>query len=155
MTAVIITLVIVLGAGFIAGRDRWNDGWNWPSGIFCALAVMLIAGLVMSLAFVPLAGVTGGFWPDYSTGTREGYITKVSVKGAIWKTNEAQIQVGTGAMAALQEPFSFSISDPDMARFVEMYLGEKVRIEYTQWLVQPYRLGETPYDCVSILPIND
>jgi hypothetical protein len=158
MTAVIITLVLVLVPAligyFMAARGN-SYGSDVTSGVLCFIAVAFIGGMLAMLYFIPLAGATGGFWPDYSTGTREGYITKVSVKGAFWKTNEAQIQVGTGEMAALQEPFSFSISDPAMAELVNSYLGDRVRIEYTQWLIQPYSLGETPYDCVSILPIND
>lgn len=157
MTAIIITLILVLVPAAIAGlmSHEYSYDASITNAVFAFLFVGCVAGVIMAMVFVPLAGVTGGFFDNYSTGTREGFITKVSVKGFIWKTNEAQIQVGTGQMAALQEPFSFSISDPDMALMVESYLGEKVRIEYKQWLIQPYRYGETSYDCVSILPIND
>jgi hypothetical protein len=154
MIAVIISLIVIIVpsvAVFLFG----NWGERDFNSFMNALLAGFVLGLIMAVLFLPLAHVTGGFMPNYSEGTREGYITKVSVKGAIWKTNEAQIQVGTGEMAALQEPFSFSISDPNIAEAVKSYLGDRVRITYKQWLIQPAWYGETTYDCISIVPIND
>jgi hypothetical protein len=122
------------------------------NGLF---AFGICAVLIGAFAGIPIIKATGGLWDNYSTGIREGYVTKVSVKGVIWKTHEAQIQVGTGELAALQQPFAFSISDPLMAEYVESYLGDRVRIKYKQWYFQPYSEGESGYDCISIVPIND
>lgn len=156
MIAIIVALLIILVPAAVTFIISYDGGYNdGVSAFMNGLGVAVIVTVLVSVIFVPLAGVTGGFFENYSTGTREGFITKVSVKGFFWKTNEAQIQVGTGQMAALQEPFSFSISDPDMALLVESYLGERVRIKYKQWLIQPYKYGGTSYDCVSIIPIND
>lgn len=91
----------------------------------------------------------------YSDGTREGYITKVSEKGIYWKTIEGQIQVGTGEMAALQNPFDFSIPKhrKDLQEAITQNLGKKVRINYIQWLIMPYSIGDSGYEVVSIEPV--
>ena len=97
-----------------------------------------------------LCRASTGFWPDYSVGTREGFVTKISRKGAFWKTNEAQIQVGTGDMAALQAPFEFSIPDTGVLIEAENLLGKRVRVTYTQWVIQPWSRGETDYEVTKI-----
>jgi len=123
--------------------------------VMAVLFTGAMMGVIVMLVFVPIVALTGGLLEGYSDGYREGYITKVSQRGVVFKTFEGQMQIGTGQQAALQEPFEFSISDPDMAEFVESYLGEKVRLKYKQWLIMPYWVGSSGYDIVEILPAND
>jgi hypothetical protein len=119
------------------------------------LFVLGIAGIVVLLIGQPLIAVTGGLYRGYSEGYREGFITKMSNRGVIFKTYEGEMQLGAGEQSSLQEPFKFSVSDPDMAEFVEGYLGERVRVKYIQWLIQPYQEGESGYDIVEIVPVSD
>ena len=114
------------------------------------VTLWLIGGFVSLLLSIPVLGFTTGFYNGYSTGTRDGFLTKVSDKGVIFKTHEAQIQVGTGQMAALQEPFEFSIKDDAVFQDIQSLLGERVRIKYSQWLIQPFRHGGSDYECTSV-----
>lgn len=126
---------------------------GWCRWTFFSFLTVLI--LVPSLGVVsyPIIALTEGLLPEYSTGVREGYLTKVSIKGIIYKTNEAQIQVGTGEMAALQEPWAFSIPDQELNEKAGKLLGKRVRIHYNQWLIAPYWLGETNNILTKIEPI--
>lgn len=113
----------------------------WFGGLFIAFLICL--------AIIPL---TGGLMRGYSEGVREGYVTKISEKGIIWKTYEAQIQVGTGEMAALQSPFEFSIpkDNKELYQTVQKNLGKKVNIEYIGWLSMPYWVGSSNVELTKI-----
>ncbi len=117
------------------------------------LGIIFLPLALFVLAF-PVLGFTTGLGQNYSEGQRQGYITKLSHKGLVLKTWEAQMQIGTGSMAALQEPFSFSIPSGHDAQPVGELIGEKVMIHYKQWIIQPYRNGETQYQMISIEQIK-
>lgn len=118
-----------------------------------SVMVWMIGGTIAFFAGYPILRLTTGFYADYSTGEREGYITKLSEKGIVFKTNESQLQVGTGNMAALQEPWAFSVPDSQLPAIQEN-LGKKVRIKYTQFLLMPWRYGETDYLVTAVTPIE-
>jgi hypothetical protein len=105
----------------------------------------------MLIAILTILGVSvEGIMPTYAEGVREGYITKFSKKGFLWKTWEGQIQVGTGEQAALQAPHDFSVSDAELAAEIRSRLGKRVVLHYRQWLVMPFSVGESGYDVVKI-----
>jgi len=145
----IVLSLVVFGFLFIA-ICRYSDSENIGQGL---VLLTLIYGFATAFLVVPVLACTTGLWPDYGEGQREGYMTKISYKGVIWKTWEAQIQVGTGDMAALQEPFSFSTDSQELADKIKNSLGKKVSIHYKQWYIQPYRHGDTSYqlDTVELL----
>ena len=150
---VLSLLVLVGGLVFIFTRDSRDV--DIPEKFMFSLIFLLSAGLALSLIGYPAIASTTGLFDGYSSGTRDGYLTKSSVVGVIWKTTEAQIQVGTGQMAALQEPFEFSIKDSVVIAAAQEHLSQKVRVEYRQWLIQPFRYGGTSYECVSITPLDE
>ncbi len=165
MITVIILGVLALLFVVKAGVEIWKEedrtarvyksAMNYRSFLLRLSGAFVFCLGVWLISFIILAPFTGGFLPNYGEGTYEGYITKVEKVGFIWKTYEAEIQVGTGEQAALQQPFCFSIADPDMVKFVTSYSGEKVRIGFTHWMLLDLKKGETFYNCVSILPVND
>ena len=115
------------------------------------MALSLAAsGMFVVLCFHPIIAATGGLWDGYSTGERIGFITKASVKGIVFKTNEIQIQVGTGDMAALQEPQSLSVPDNQLYAEIVDNLGKRGRFQYDEWLIQPYSHGESGYDVTGV-----
>lgn len=146
MFIISLFLAILIGLQIlIITRDRYFEKLVtsillWTVGPFVAF--------ILCLFLIP---ATGGMLSGYSEGVREGYITKFSEKGFIWKTYEAQIQVGTGELAALQAPFDFSI-----ARYNPLYLkvqenlGKKVRIKYNEWFIMPYKIGSSGYELTDI-----
>lgn len=111
--------------------------------------VMVLFGASVGQA---IAKATGGMIPDYANGVREGYITKLSKKGVIWKTWEAEMQIGSGELSALQAPFAFSIKDDEMADNMRKNLSKKVRLEYRQWVLMPYQIGESNYEATGLTP---
>jgi hypothetical protein len=112
-----------------------------------ATAICLFVWLLTTVfVVIPAVKATTGLLADYAVGERTGYLTKISRKGVIWKTWEAQIQVGTGDLAALQQPFEFSIVDEDLVRRLREKLGSRITLTYSQWVLMPYRHGESGYE---------
>lgn len=143
----IVSLIFAVGLGWyiykVSDWDRWGGVFI---GEIIAIPTLVILGY-------PVLGLTTGLLEGYSEGSREGYVTKISQKGIIFKTWEGQIQVGSGQQAALQTPFSFSMSE-EMSQELQDHLGSRVRIEYTQYLIQPFRYGETSYQVTGIKKLN-
>jgi len=125
------------------------------------IAVAIVTGAVMSLvgglSLPPLISVTGGLMPDYGTGERIGYVTKLSRKGVIWKTWEGQVQLGVGEMASLQSPFEFSVPDEQVRQNVQAITGAKTRVclTYKEWLRMPYWLGDSGYEIIDVKHVPD
>lgn len=134
----------------VGTRESYDKAENRVLG---SLLIWLIGGAVLLVISYPTLRLTTGFWEGYSEGERDGYVTKFSRRGALFKTWEGQLQVGTGAQAALQEPWAFSVPD-DLAGEARAALGTHVRISYTQFLMMPWRLGETEYLITKIEPIQ-
>lgn len=119
----LILLVIVIAVSayvFYVSLDRTEEVALASFGFGATCFVLVI------LSCIVLA-LTSGFVPSYSTGSREGYVTKISVKGLIFKTYEGQLQVGTGEMSALQEPWDFSVVDVSVLDKIEDCMGKRSR----------------------------
>ena len=95
--------------------------------------------------------LTGGVWSNYADGEQVGYVTKVSHRGLVWKTWEVNVQIGTGDLAALQVPMEFCVQ-PDLSGQLKDLLGKKVTVQYRQWLIVPYSIGDADREIVSISP---
>lgn len=133
----------VVTATFVIGRI-WTKARAYEKPTFTVCAIVVI-GLV-TLPFLRMEGLL----PGYSEGVREGYVTKLSKKGVLWKTWEGQLQVGTGELAAIQEPYHFSVVGGEMADQVRSMLGKKVTIHYREWLVMPWSRGSSGNEVVKI-----
>jgi hypothetical protein len=143
VAVLLLTWLAVVAFAWVRLHDKY-DAWFAIGGIaFVGLAVAVL------LAY-PVSALTGGLLPGYSNGERIGYVTKASTKGVIWKTNEVEVQVGTGEMAALQAPHPLSV--PDEAVFAEITsnIGRKARIHYSEWFVQPWRRGDSGYEITRV-----
>lgn len=121
-------------------------------GIILSFLVLSAGAGCAGLIGIPLSAATSGLFPDYGKGERVGYIVKTSTKGIIWKTNEIQMQTGTGNIASVEGTYAFSVSSESIFKEIEGLGGEsiKVRVKYNQWLIMPYRLGETNRNITSI-----
>lgn len=143
MIAIIISLALLLVAWRIG---RHVDEYE----IVVPIIWVVCAAFLVVFIFIPLCAATGGLLPGYSEGERVGYITKASTKGVFWKTNELQVQIGAGEMAALQEPHPFSAPDSELFRKAGSGLGRKATVHYRQWLIMPYWIGESGYEVTAI-----
>ncbi len=133
--------------------ETWGTGCfeDILLGLFVSFICSAVVMLIISATIVPM---TTGVFPNYCTGQRDGYLTTVCVEGIIWKTNEAQMQVGTGDLAALQEPFNFSIDDDRLMADLKKVIGKKIRIEFLQWGILPYRKGGSNYLLTEFIVLN-
>lgn len=143
MWYIILSLVIVVAISVIA-YSHWH-------GIWLEVVILDVIVVILFVIFALFALVmTTGLVEQYSSGELEGYITKISYKGILWKTNEGEMQVGTGNIAVLQTPFEFSIVEKEILDKVHRNIGKKVRVKYRQWFVMPYRLGSSGYELVEV-----
>jgi hypothetical protein len=128
-----------------------NSEHDRVDGVVAGMVVSFVLGVV---TVYPSLRAFEGLLEHYSTGVREGYLTKASQKGFVFKTFEAELQVGTGNMASLQQPWQFSIADIQVMHDVESLLGKKVRVKYNQWFIAPWRQGETQYIAWAVDPLE-
>lgn len=144
MWYLIISIVIIVLLLFHMFRQRW-------SGEDIALVIGGYIGIQIVI-FFPMLGFTTGLYEGYSEGTRTGYVTKLSRKGVIYKTYEGEMQLGAGLQASLQEPFKFSVRDKEIVQqLVEAAdEGSRVKLHYTQWLIQPYKHGSSSYEIIKV-----
>lgn len=152
---ILLGLIAVVGfLTFTIFSVKDGDSELFFFGNFVLFVVLGLFGLV---TFYPVIKSTTGFWPNYSIGERVGYVTKISLqKGIIWKTTEGQMQLGSGQLAALQEPFSFSVVDKDLILKIQESAekGLRVKLGYTQWLLMPFKFGESDYIITSLTKLD-
>jgi len=149
---ILALIVFVIALVFVLRSEIESEGKILLIGLFCVIGAPLLFALTCLLV-----ACGSGVMPNYNKGVREGYITKLSEKGIIWKTPEGQLQVGAGEQAALQAPWEFSL-DPkntELRERVASMMGKRVRVTYEGWLILPYRLGDTNVNITNIELVKD
>lgn len=96
---------------------------------------------------------------NYSNGERIGYITKHSVKGVLFKTNEAHMNVTQTGMNS-SEGFDFSIEEPQVVTQINdaSLKGYKVKVTYHElWGLNNFfhNRGETSYFVTQVENLGD
>lgn len=95
---------------------------------------------LLLLPVLLLLGVWGyvywNYYNVYSDGSREGVLVKISRKGNVFKTYEAEIlqpgfRSGEGSVKA--NTFKFSVQDPEVAKQLEDVSGQTVKVHYLQY----------------------
>jgi len=82
---------------------------------------------------------------SYSTGTRAGYVQKISKRGWLCKTWEGELQL-TAIPGSAPQLFEFSIRSDSLAAKVNEFAGKQVALEYKQHKGVPTScFGETEY----------
>lgn len=148
MVTIILFILIALICAFFIMKWAIDE-----EAIFEGIGLVLIVWIgLFFLSLIPMH--FEGLYRGYGMGERTGYITKLSEKGIFWKTIEGQIQVGTGNMSALQEPFDFTIRKlrPDLIALADSLgtTSSRVKIHYVQWLVMPCYVGDSGYEVDDI-----
>jgi len=121
---------------------------NWGK-----LTLLVLVGL-------PLAGFA--IWSvialsyTYSSGTRTGYVQKISKKGWLCKTWEGEIAMAT-APGVSPQIFTFTIRDDSLATALEQDMGKgRVAVQYDEHRGVPTScFGDTPYFVTSYRTITD
>jgi hypothetical protein len=111
---------------------------------------LALAGLIFipALVFTIWAGIALSY--SYSTGSRVGYVQKLSRKGWLCKTWEGELQLSNipGSAPIL---FQFSVRSDSIAHAIEALAGRQVRLEYKQHIGVPSTcFGETEYFVVGV-----
>ena len=146
---VLVLLSLCINIGIVVWC--WHQAYNW-SGLETVMSLLYsaLAWVVIALPVGLAVQATEGLLPEYSTGYREGVIMKVSNKGVIWKTNEILLALGSDKATAFQEPVPFSIVDSDVLKSANRFVGERVTVHYNEWLLMPFRVGESGKEVTSI-----
>lgn len=99
---------------------------------------------------------------NYSSGSRTGYITKISHKGYIFKTYEGELNFGFfGGSANNGKPseniWQFSVSNSEVAKLAEhaSKSGHKVTLYYHQKYIKISLRGDTDYIVYKIEKSED
>lgn len=95
---------------------------------------LLLLPLVIVLALIGY--VYWNYYNVYSDGSREGVLVKISRKGNLFKTYEAEIlqpgfRSGEGSVKA--NTFKFSVQDAIVAQKLEDAAGQTVKVHYVQY----------------------
>lgn len=90
----------------------------------------------------------------YSEGERIGVLRKFSKKGLIWKTYEGELMLNAEMGSVKLDTFLFSVENQSTADSITLYIGEKVKLKYNQYLVVPYSIGSTSYIIYSVEKIE-
>lgn len=115
---------------------------------------MTIAMVVLLpiLVFTIWAGIALSW--SYSTGSRTGYVQKLSLKGWLCKTWEGELQMSNvpGSAPIL---FQFSVRSDSIARAIENLSGKQVALTYEQHIGVPSDcFGETEYFVTSVREVT-
>ena len=105
-----------------------------------------LAGLVLIPAAIFALWATLALSYTYSSGTRTGYLQKLSRKGWLCKTWEGELAMAT-APGVSPQIFTFSIRHDSLATALSADMGRgRVALEYEEHRGVPTRcFGETPY----------
>ena len=111
--------------------------------------VIIAAVLLSPLVLLTLYTVLTLSW-SYSDGDRSGYLQKFSRKGWICKTYEGELAMSSVPGVA-PTIWTFSVRDKNVARKVNLVLGQKVVVHYTEHRGVPTTcFGTTNYYVDSI-----
>jgi hypothetical protein len=105
---------------------------------------------ILSIVGIPMVAM--GLWAaialsyTYSTGTRTGYVQKLSRKGWVCKTWEGEIAMAT-APGVSPQIFTFTMRNDSLAQALSLDMGKgRVAVEYNEHRVVPTScFGDTPY----------
>lgn len=141
-------LFVSLGIASIAYAINSADndsGWGILGGVL---------GVILFISAIPVSIQYFGFYPNYQQAEVEGYLIAFGKSGYIWRTNEGEIQMGTGNQTAVQNHFLFSTPDDALANQIAKDLGKHVRVHVISWKIVPWAIGETDdiVDSVEVIP---
>lgn len=116
---------------------------------------LIVAGAILAAVAAPVGCCVKGCGPDYSDGSRVGVITKISTKGLLFKSNEAEMLVALPVdVAGTTQPerFDFNVSPETLKAAQEaMQSGRRVEVRYRQWAWTPITI-EHSHVAVEIRP---
>ncbi len=110
-----------------------------------------IFGWVVVIALLVTAGITYfNFGAVFSDGYRAGTLIKFSRKGFVFKTYEGELNQGgivnpTPGTAMVNQIWTFSVKDKEVAKKLEKMEGKVIRLHYRQYNKMLPWEGDTKY----------
>lgn len=111
---------------------------------------------------IVFVGTIGFFWVStwtYSEGTRSGQLIKVTKKGVIFKTNEAQLNMGglrnTNVDGLEGNIWDFSIIDDAVVEKLNVLEGRRVKVAYKERYNSMPWIGKTNYIATDVTELID
>jgi hypothetical protein len=108
--------------------------------------------IIIALAVIAILVFSYYLFGNYSTGERAGTVSKLSQRGALFKTYEGQLNVGalsgeTGSPASNLWDFSVHSGDKEVIKQLEDALlnGKRVRLFYKEKFVRFFWQGDSKY----------
>jgi hypothetical protein len=110
--------------------------------------------------FIFLLLLVGLFWflflRPYSEGFRDGYVTKLSKKGVMFKTWEGELIRNQFSAGTSKDIFQFSVADDAVAQKLNTMDQRKyVKLHYKQYFFQIFYRGDTKYFVDQIIEMQD
>ena len=120
---------------------------SWARRHWLASAIALLLGLpAVGLASWTLIALN---W-SYSTGTRAGYLQKLSRRGFVCKTWEGTLYTDI-AKGFRSDSFTFSVRSDSIAQALGALSGKRIAVAYEQHLGVPTScFGDTEYFVVGV-----
>lgn len=130
-------------------KESFNKGMTKTKKFFRKLFLYLIIGLVVGGGVYMLyANYT------YSSGTRTGYLIKISKKGYVFKTYEGQLNLGgfqsDADAGVIGNIWEFSLTDDELYKKMGTMEGKKVTLHYKEINQSMPWQGDTNYFIVDI-----
>ncbi len=113
--------------------------------------IITIVIVLPALLFTLYAGSALHY--TYSTGTRAGYLQKISRRGWICKTWEGELQL-TAVPGTAPEKFEFSARSDSIANLLTQLNGEHVVLTYAQHTGLPSCFGDTEYFVTGVKAVG-
>jgi len=111
---------------------------------------------------VAVVGFAGYLWVSswtYSDGTRSGQLIKVTKKGVLFKTHEAQLNMGglrTSNSDGLEgNIWDFSIISDEVVDKLNALEGKRVKVSYKERYKSMPWVGETNYIAIDVTELKN
>jgi hypothetical protein len=117
-----------------------------------AVTALVVVVLTPILVFVVWTVIALNY--SYSTGTRAGFMQKISKRGWLCKTWEGDLQV-VAIPGAAPEVFHFTVRSDSIAAEMDKLAGKQVSITYQQHPGLPGScFGDTEYFVTGVRPVG-
>ncbi len=141
MTGIVILVIAIIAATVITAAVTQDVTASFIVFVISCIVAIFLSGALFYFT---------GFYPNYSNGERIGFVVKCSQKGILFRTNEIDMQMGSGNQASLSPHFECSVPDQQLFEKINTNLGKEVKITYRQWITMPVWAGETNYEVTKV-----
>ncbi len=138
----------VVKAGLLGGASLFGCLWLSIFGVFAVSILLAVLSIPIKMC--------GGLNIEYSNGSRSGVVQKFSKKGLYWQTHEGELNLGYTESDSegrlVPAIFPFSCSSDEVAKEIEKAQrgGNRVTLQYKQYLFRGWKYGGTGYDIVGV-----